>query len=59
MKVKKHKWDDLVFSHMDKDVAKKIKGEKIRKAKIGKPLNIKDWKTFSERHSHFAVEKYS
>ena len=59
MKVKKHGWDDLVFSHMDKDEAKRIKGEKIRKTKTGKRINIVDKDKYNEQHSHFPVVKYS
>ena len=59
MKVKKHKWDDVVFAHMDEDVSKKIRSEKIKLAKTGSKMNIKNIDDYRRKHSHFCVEKYS
>lgn len=54
-KVRTHKWDDFVYSHMNLEDSKKIKGEKIRKSKIGKKMNITDKNNFRKTHSSKAI----
>jgi len=58
VKIKKEKWDNYCFSHIDPSYALKIKGEKITKAKIGKKMNITDYNNFRKKHSSVPILQF-
>lgn len=57
-KILVNKWQTECFSHMSKDYAKMIKGEKISNAKLGKKMNIANIENFRKNHSSVPVLQF-